>query len=148
MADKSATAVTEKWVMDSWERTEAVVKQSLQDLTEEIQTPTAKGGRMRVDTGFLRASGQGSLSGMPTGPSRPPTNDEAVHYDDGSEVPASVVLTIASLNVENGDSFFFGWTANYAKYREAKDGFLRLGVQRWQSIVDATVQKLKQRIGR
>ena len=108
----------------------------------------AKGGRMRVDTGFLRASGQASLTGMPTGPSRPPSEEPGAHYDDGSPVPASVVVTIASINVENGDKFYFGWTANYAKFREAKDGFLRLGVQRWQQIVDATVQRLKQRIGK
>jgi hypothetical protein len=146
MADKSATSVVDKWVSDSWERTEAVVKQSLQDLTEEIQTPVAKGGRMRVDTGFLRASGQGSLNGMPTGPSRPPDGDEGVNYDDGEAVPNSVVLTIAGMKI--GDSFFFGWTANYAKYREAKDAFLRLGVQRFQQIVDATVQRLKQRNGK
>ena len=42
-----------------------------------IQGPVAaagEGGRMRVDTGFLRASGQLSFNGMPTGPSIKPAD--------------------------------------------------------------------------
>lgn len=121
---------------------EAVVKQSVQDLINDVQTPTAKGGRMRVDTGFLRASGQASLNGMPTGPSQKPSGE--AKYDDGSDVPTSVVLTIAKMKL--GESIWFGWTANYAKYREAHDAFLRLGVQRWQQIVDKNVIELRKRI--
>lgn len=141
---KSASATVSEFVRTSKARMQAVTKQSIQDLIEEIQTPTAKGGRMRIDTGFLRASGQASLSGMPTGPSRP-SSEEPTFYDDGSEpVPDVVVLTIARFTI--GGQLWFGWTANYARYREAHDGFLRLGVQNWQTIVDKNVRLMKQRI--
>ena len=43
-----------------------LARMSTQDLVDEAQTPVAKGGKMRVDTGFLRASGQMSLNGLPT----------------------------------------------------------------------------------
>lgn len=139
----SATAKVEQFIKKSERRTEAIIKQSVQDLIEQVQLPTGKGGRMRIDTGFLRASGQASLTGMPTGPSRP-TNAEPNFYDDGSEVPDTVILTIARFKI--GGRIWFGWTANYAKYREAHDAFLRLGVQNWQSIVDNNVRILKERI--
>jgi len=142
---QSATATVKKFIGKSERRLEAITKQSVQDLIEQVQLPTGKGGRMRIDTGFLRASGQASLNGMPTGPSRP-VSSEPTFYNDGSgEVPDTVVLTIARFKM--GGRIWFGWTANYAKHREAHDAFLRLGVQNWQSIVDKNVQLMKQRIG-
>lgn len=142
---KRAAAVVADWVLETEARLNAVAKQSLQELVEEVQTPRAKGGNMRIDTGFLRASGQGSIGSMPTGPSRRPDDTEA-RYDDGSAVPDTTVLTIARLKL--GDVFYFGWTANYAKYREAKDAFLRRGVQNWQKIVASVVGRLAARIGK
>lgn len=139
-----AKAVVEKFVEKSEKRLEAVAKQSFQDLVRQVNLPVAKGGRMRVDTGFLRASGQASLTGMPTGPSRKPTSTEPQTYDDGTPVPDTVILTIAKFKL--GGRFWFGWTANYARYREAHDAFLRLGVQNWQKIVDNNVRILKERI--
>lgn len=142
MAKKRAAAVVADWVRDSEQISEAVVKQSLQELIRDVQTPTAKGGRMRVDTGFLRASGQGALGQMPTGPSRAP-DERDVHYDDGKPVPTATIITLAKLKI--GDTFYFGWTANYARYREAHDGFLRLGVQKWQTIVNGVVGRLSRK---
>jgi len=143
-SSESATATVSKFIGKTERRTEAIVKQSVQDLIEFVQLPTGKGGRMRIDTGFLRSTGQASLTGMPTGPSRP-TSDEKVFYDDGSgEVPDTVILTIVRFKL--GDRIWFGWTANYAKYREGHDAFLRLGVQNWQAIVDNNVRLMKQRI--
>lgn len=113
----------------------AVCRQSVQDVIEQAQLPTAKGGRMRVDTGFLRASGRISFSGMPSGPTR----------GDGTPVPDTTQSTILQIGQWKVDQvpLFFGWTANYAKYREAYDGFLSAAAQNWQQIVAANVQKLK-----
>lgn len=93
---------------------------------------------MRVDTGFLRASGQASLTGMPTGPGR--------GSPDGTYPPdtTSVIVTIANAKVGE-DRIFFGWTANYARYRESRDAFLRLAVQKWDQIVSSNVAKAKAR---
>lgn len=121
-------------------RMNALVKQSLQDVIDDAQTPVAKGGRMRVDTGFLRASGQASLNGMPSGPTRGERKEpDSYKYNDNS-----VIATIGKLKL--GNIFFFGWTANYAKYRELYDGFLETALQKWPQIVAENVRKIKERI--
>jgi len=118
----------------------ALARQSTQEVVDQAQTPVAKGGKMRVDTGFLRASGQMSLNGMPTGPVRP-DSDEPGEYDWRD---TTVVTTLAKLKL--GMSVFFGWTANYAKHRETYDGFLTSAVQNWPSIVDKVTRQIKARI--
>lgn len=107
----------------------AVAQLSLQDTVNIAQEATAKGGKMRVATGFLRASGQGSLNGMPTGPGRG-DRTEPNSYPENS---GAVVAVIGKLKL--GQTFFFGWTANYAEYREIYDGFLESALQQWTRIV-------------
>lgn len=120
-------ATVTAFVADTEKRMTALAQQSTQDLIELVQTPVAKGGKMRVDTGFLRASGQISFTGMPSGPSR---GDGKTQYTGGD-------FSVASLaGFQLGQTIYFGWTAEYAKYREAYDGFLISGVQNWQAIVD------------
>ena len=116
------------FVAQTEKRMTALAMQSTQDLIEMVQTPVGKAGKMRVDTGFLRASGQVSLTGMPSGPAR---GDPDKTYDWDI---ASAIVDFANFTL--GRTIYFGWTANYAKYREAYDGFLISGVQNWQSIVD------------
>lgn len=116
----------------------ALVRQSNQEIVDQAQLPTAKGGRMRVDTGFLRASGQMSLTGLPTGPVRG-------EPDETHEFDQTTVLSVLS-KFKLGQTIFFGWTANYAKYRETYDGFLSAAVQNWPAIVDDVVRQIKARI--
>lgn len=98
---------------------------------------------MRVDTGFLRASGTASLNGMPTGPVRGDPKAKPGQYDDGSGT-GNVMLVLAQMSL--GAVFFFGWVANYAKYREAYDGFLESAVQQWPKIVEQVTAEIKARI--
>jgi len=135
-------AKVEHFVEISEARMVAVQQEATKRTIEIAQRPVAKGGRMRVDTGFLRNSGQASLTGMPSGPSRP-TND-VQHYDDGSEVSSNTLVTIAQMKL--GGTIWFGWRAFYARYREAKDAFLRMAVQRWPQTVAEVVEELKRRI--
>jgi hypothetical protein len=116
----------------------ALMRQSLQDVINDAQKPVAKGGRMRVDTGFLRASGQPSLNGIPSGPVRGERN-ESYSFDTNS-----LTLTLAKLEI--GQTFFFGWTAAYARYREAYDGFLEIALQKWSTIVERNTEEIRQRI--
>lgn len=44
--------VIDKFVADSKEKMLAVVKNSIQEVVQDAQTPIAKGGKMPVDTGF------------------------------------------------------------------------------------------------
>ena len=101
---------------------EAVVKQSAQEVFADAQLPVAQGGRMRVDTGFLRNSLQTSLNG-----------GTALSGAD------SYVLKIAEMSL--GDTLFGGWTADYALAREfgargqSPDFFMRGAAQKWPQIV-------------
>lgn len=121
----------DQWVSETEERLTAVFRESVQRVIDKAQLPVAKGGHMRVDTGFLRASGNASLSGLPSGPKR---------YEGALPVnEVALVIGQAAL----GDAIWFGWTAEYAKYREAYDGFLVLAVQDWGDIVHRVIIDLK-----
>lgn len=134
------TQVTD-FVAETKRRISAVVKMSVQEVFNTASTPTAKGGKMRVDTGFLRASGKISLTGMPSGPGRGERKEpNSYSFDEDTAVAA---LT----GHKTGQSIFVGWHANYAKYREAYDGFLFSALQNWQKIVDKYCNELMKRKG-
>lgn len=135
--DYHLTADVDDFVKESLLRLRALPLQATQYLIDNVQTPTGKGGKMRVDTGFLRASGHVSLIGMPTGPVRGEKGQAYVW----KEVDA--IVDLAGFQI--GQTIYFGWTANYAKYREAYDGFLISGVQRWQEFVDRVCDEIKAR---
>ncbi|MCY0150885.1 HK97 gp10 family phage protein [Hoeflea sp. G2-23] len=128
------SAQVDAFVSQTEQRTTAVFKQSAQDVLADAQTPTAKGGRMRVDTGFLRNSHVSGLNGSTS-----------------LSGPESYVLTIAQAKL--GDAITGGWTANYAVHREfgargqAPDFFLRGAAQKWPAFVRTNAAKLKARIG-
>lgn len=119
-------------------RLRAIMRSSCQDLAEEVTTPRAKGGNMRVKTGFLRASLMASTAAMPsTRPGNvPPESALNGAYDFDAD---TVNLIIAGMMP--GDPLYLGFTAAYARPREYKDGFVRLAAQNWQDIVSRNVQR-------
>lgn len=131
----------EDFVRVSEERMLAVMQSSLQDVVDNVQQPVAKGGRMRVRTGFLRASGRASLQGFPSGPSVRESDVPNSYAWDGEAVSATLI------KMKFGDTFYFGWTANYAAYRELYDGFLEGAMQNWARIVAFNTDTLRKRIG-
>lgn len=140
MATKSKkfSAQVDAFAVATEKRVNALIRQSTQELIEQAQFPKAKGGRMRVDTGFLRASGQISLTGMPSGPVRGEKKEpDSYEYND----PVALVLT----KVKIGSTIFFGWTANYARARNNIDGFLDVAIQNWQAIVNSVAARIKER---
>lgn len=137
MAGKFSAQVDD-WVRKSESRMEGVFKQSVQDVIEDAQKPTAKGGRMRVDTGFLRNSGNASLSGMPSGAAKG-SKESSYDWNEGP-----VLLRINALKL--GQTIWFGWTANYARHRENKDAFLRMAVLKWKKYVESNTAEMKRRI--
>lgn len=116
-----------------------LIQSSVQDVVHMAQTPVAKGGRMRVVTGFLWSSGQASLTGVPSGPTRGSLTDENSYQFDASLAS----LTIAKMEI--GSTLHFGWTADYAKYREMHDGFLETALQQWPQIVDRNANEILKR---
>ncbi len=143
MAQKSFTAQVDDWVRASTRRAEAVMKQSAQDVVDEAQKPRAKGGRMRVDTGFLRSSGRSSLH-APITTLRAKPDAGRFTFNEGQ-----VSLTLAKM--ELGDDFYFTYGANYARPREygargqAPDAFVRSAAAKWQTFVTRNAQAARQR---
>ena len=114
----------DQWALKSPDPIEAVAQQATPDMTDDIQRPRASGGRMPVDTGFLRNSAGASLGGNPeTGNLRS--------------------LEGALIKMQIGDTYTFGWGANYARFMDNKYGFLSLPVQNWSQYVYRAVQKVK-----
>jgi hypothetical protein len=130
----------EDFVTTSEKRMIALMRASIQDVVLNAQQPVGKGGRMRVDTGFLRASGQSSLNGMPSGPTR----GELTAPGSYEFNPNTVQVTLGNMQI--GVTFHFGWTANYARYRELYDGFLEGSLQNWGRIVAFNTDDMRQRI--
>lgn len=140
------TAQVDEIVAKTEKRMNALARESIQRTIDIAQTPVGKGGKMRVDTGFLRASGQPSYNGMPMGETRGEVAGEGedakpVNYD---YTGAAAIVALAKLQI--GATFYFGWTAAYAKYREAYDGFLEAAVQKWPDTVRAVTEEIKARI--
>jgi hypothetical protein len=125
----------------------AVFKESVQEVVEEMKKPVGAGGRMRVDTGFLRASLLASTSSMPAiKASANPTEGAGYSYDVGQ-----IEAVIAGADVT--DTLYFGYTAAYSAHREfgangqPPDAFVRSAAQNWGGIVEGKAKELKSRLG-
>ena len=118
------------WARKVQKRTDAIVKTSAQEVVSIAQTPRAKGGRMPVDTGFLRNSLQSSLQGS-----------------TGLTGPDSYVMIAASM--EAGSRARFGWTAEYAAAvnngarGRAGAHFVEGAADQWPQIVAKAVARAK-----
>lgn len=131
------TAQVEDWVAKSERLMTAVFRTALDSVVDDMQAPVGAGGRMHVDTGFLRASLSANIGeSMPSGPSEkdidPPGSPEA----------AKLVIGDA----QAGDMVSLGYTAHYAQFREPLDGFVEGAAQKWPQFVDAAVNEAKRRV--
>lgn len=112
-------------------RADEVYSESIQDVMQMAQTTIPNGGRMPVDTGFLRNSLASELNGAVKGAG-----------------PESYTLVSADLKM--GDSCAFSWTAAYAlrqemgfvgedslgrTYSQAGKHFAGSAAAEWQTIV-------------
>ena len=113
----------------AWRNAELIMRQTVQDVIADAQRPTAQGGRMRVDTGFLRNSLATSLNGS-----------TALSGPDG------YILVVAGMKVT--DTLTAGWTASYAAHREygargqSPDYFMRGAAQKFEAFARANVAKV------
>lgn len=144
------SATVADWCEEVEGATEAVFKESVQELIRIAQTPKKSGGRMPIDTGFLRASLLGSTSMMPTiDPTAFPPDDAAPN-----SIPyTGEEITTVIISHQLGTPLYFGWTAAYAAYREyganniPPDAFMRTAAQQWPQIVAAKEAELMGRLG-
>lgn len=147
-----ANVTVDEWVKETQRRIEAVVKTASQSVAIESNKAVGAGGQMRVDTGFLRASQAGQVGSMPSGETAPDKATAAKHSkarEAGQQLSPSYAPTnevsFKLLAWDLKDPFYIGWTANYARYREMHDGFLKTQTQNWQKHVDAAAAKAKAR---
>ena len=117
----------------------AVAREAVQDTVAKAQTPTGDGGRMRIDTGFLRASIQAGIRDMPAGPTQPEKGAKKnTYYNQVAGEPIAVTLLRWDPNL--GATLFVGWTAEYAQVREYKDGYLQGAIEVWDQTVKRAVK--------
>lgn len=119
---------------------EATAKEAAQSLVEEVQTPRPKGGKLPVDTSFLRNSMSGALNSTPSGPATKPAGYTQTDWD------ASPILLVIN-RVKIGDRLVLGYTANYAPYMEARYAFVRSAAQNWNQHVDKAARKVRREVG-
>jgi hypothetical protein len=141
-ANLDFAAQVDAWTRKATNRMDAVFKQSTQKLFSNI-TAELSGGLVNVQTGFLRASAQASLSEMP------PIDPTAKPAAGGSYAPQFGEITATIAGAELGQTIYVGWTAAYAGLvhdgtsRTGPRPFVALPASGWQSIVSATVEEAK-----
>lgn len=139
----SFTKQLEQFATMADKRVEATLKDATLRVVRDAQRTRDFGGRMRVKTGFLRASIQAAIGQMPDGPSINPQPNQANAFRkqlDGLPVEAAVLAWDLRLPL------FIGWTANYARIREYRDGFMRGAAERWPEFVRRATNKAKAEI--
>lgn len=123
----------------------AVVRTAIQEMTYNMQIPRAKGGRMPVDTGFLRWSAAGAINSVPVGSvkgrARMDTDPKEGPLLEYSQSKADFLQnTLAKMKI--GDIFYWGWTAEYAYAQEMRCGFMESETAKWQIYIDDAVRRL------
>jgi len=128
----------------------ATAREAVQDTVELAQKTTGEGGHMRVDTGFLRASIQAALGGMPYGASTNAkgADGKPLEWPEGTFTAGSdISVALLLWDPNKRTPLYIGWTANYARPREFEDGFMRLAVQRWDQTVNAAAKRVRAGLG-
>lgn len=131
MAGKSFSASVKAFAGRTKQQMRDVFAEAVQDVVEDAQTPKAKGGRMPVDTSFLRNSLASGLNGS-----------------FGPVGPDSYVVTLSELEI--GDIARFAWTASYARRMElgfsGTDELGRTYEQQGNHFVGAAAAKWPERV--
>lgn len=143
----SFKAEVDAWIAETEQRLVTVGRSAIGDLVNEAQTSVGKGGKMPVDTGFLRASGLSNLNSLPAGPSQKQlTTPLSYPSPDDYTTQGKVAVDLARMTLN--DTFYFGWTAQYASKIEVRYGFVEGAVQNWQSHVTKRAEELMRRSGK
>lgn len=122
-------------------RLEATAKLSIERLVANAETLRTNGGRFRFDLGFLLASGGAALGELPRGPT---DNPERKRYRQDASL-SGMPLPVALAQWDFTQKLTYGWTARYARAREAKDGFMLGAVQLWPRIVKDAAREVRYR---
>lgn len=144
----SFAAQIEEWVRETEERMLAVTRDALNTMVNDMQLRERDGGRMRIDTGFLRLTGKAALNAIPSGPSQKPAGVVSGQYTGELDTWDGDALLAVLMDMKLGDTFYWGWTAAYAPVRNNYDGFMDIPVQNWQGYINTSTKKLRDRVRR
>lgn len=133
MSDNISVDV-EKFITLVQKRVDLIVKDAIQQVVLGATVPKAQGGRMPVDTGFLRNSMVAAIGTYPVGPSTPDS--------DPMGVPPTVSIMPTVNQWDLTEPLYIGFSANYARQQEAANGFIEAEVQKWPQTVRESIGKL------
>lgn len=122
------------------------VKNAIRETVQEAQKPRDDGGKMPVDTGFLRWSGTASLNQAPVGLYKGrlrKKGEEGVLPEYKMNNEGGKMLNTCLVEMKLGDTFHFGWTAKYAYYQEIYCGFMESAVANFKYHFDKELRRLK-----
>ena len=128
------------------ERLLGALKNTIRKTVEEAQTPVKEGGKMRVDTGFMRWSGTAALNHIPAGLRKGrlrKKGEEGVLPEYSMKEAGGKMLNTVLADMKIGDTFYFGWTAEYAPHWEMYDGFVVSAVNNFSFHFNEEVRRLK-----
>lgn len=115
-------------LLDKYERQMTyVAKDATQSVVAAAQLERNQGGKLPVDTGFLRSSIAAALGTIPSGP---------VKGDPNRRYPAGTIGAQLIRWKPAQENIYVGWSAVYARKMEYRYGFLRSATQRWDSFVN------------
>jgi len=117
-------------------RLRATARESVQRTVAIAQQTRGEGGRMRVDTGFLRASIGAAIGQMPSGDSE---GDGGLYAYTGTAISADLL----HWRPDQNQTLYVGWTANYARPREYQDGFMRGATELWSTTVEEVAAEVR-----
>ncbi len=120
-------------LLDKYERQMTyVAKDATQSVVAAAQLGRNQGGRMPVDTGFLRSSIVAAIGTLPSGPTK---GDPNKRYPAGT-IGAQLIRWNPAT-----ETLYAGWSAVYSRKIEYQTGFLRSATQRWDSFVNESTIK-------
>lgn len=124
----------DEFIVDTERKLLGVIQSALTDMTNQANTARPE-GRLPKLTGFLQHSAAASINSRPMGETR---GDKKQTYTFNVN---QVLAVIARLKL--GETFYFGWTAEYARLMEARYGFLEGALMDWQTYINNAVKRLK-----
>ncbi|MFG1330199.1 HK97 gp10 family phage protein [Xanthobacter autotrophicus] len=149
----SFSAQVDAWVKEVKTRELAVFRGSAQRVIAEMQTPAGDGGRMPVDTGFLRASLQMTLNAPATGPLQKPLKGSGRlgtgQFDfrfDHAELGDMIYATYGAAYARRLEYGFVGQDSLGRTYNQVGKAFVRSAAQKWGQIVAQVSTELKARV--
>lgn len=145
MPQGSFAAQVSAFAAKSKDRIVRVRNESAERVVDIMQTIDDEGGRLKFDTGFLRASLRACFGEPGFAVTYNPNDGTTFSYD-----PTEVSMVIASQDLS--DVLTFVYTANYALPREygargqSPDAFVQGAAMQWQRVVSEVAAELKDKV--